>query len=447
MQPDLTRGDINDHLRTLAVPAGVGYFFHTLFNITDTYFAGTVSTEALAALSLSFPIFFIIVSVADGMGEAVTALVGNALGTGDVSGARRTAQNALLLAIGLAAVLSAAGYAAAPVLMRSLGAEGAYLDEALDYINTIIYGTALFVFTFFLNALLNAVGDTVSLRNILIFAALLNLALDWWFVRGGFGIAPMGVSGIALATVLIEGMSALYLFYRFRTKPLYAGMGAFRFDRALLRELFLQGIPPSANFGLMAVGTYIITFFAAPYGREVVAAYGIGMRIEQIILLPAIGLNVAVLAIVAQNSGGRFFQRIEETVRRSLFYGGIVALSGGAVLLAGGEHVMGFFSRDADVIAQGALYLRVEAFIIFPFIIIFTYLAMLQGVKKPAFIFYVSLARQVVAPLLLLTLLARCGFGVLSVWLGVAGIVVSSALLTRWYAVRVLRAMRARLRM
>jgi putative MATE family efflux protein len=436
MQLDLTRGDIRSHIKTLAVPACIGFLFHTLFNVTDTYFAGMISTQALAALSLSFPIFFIIISAADGMSEAVTALTGNALGAGDREGARHIAQNALLSGALLASVLTAAGYAVTPYLMRSLGAEGAYLAEALAYIDIIIYGTGLFVFAFFINALLNAVGDTVSFRNVLVVAALVNVGLDAWFVRGGLGIAPMGVSGIALATVLIEGMSVLYLFYRFARKPLYARLDGFRFDPAVLRELVAQGIPPSANLGLMAVGIYIITYFAAPFGQEVIAAYGIGMRVEQIILMPAVGLNVAVLAIVAQNSGGRLYRRIDETVRRSLLYGGIVSLLGGVAMLLGAEALMGIFSDSSGVIAQGALYLRVEAFIIFPFVVIFTYVAMLQGIKRPSFIFYISLARQVVAPLIVLGLLAWIGFGVLSVWLGIAAIVMSAAAITRWYARR-----------
>ncbi|MHC3995583.1 MATE family efflux transporter [Thiomicrolovo sp. ZZH C-3] len=438
MQLDLTRGSIRSHIRTLAVPACIGFFFHTLFNITDTYFAGTISTQALAALSLSFPIFFIIISLAEGMSEAVTAVVGNALGAGNTDEARHLARNALLFGGLLAIVLTAAGFAAAPALMQALGARDAYLEEALAYINIIIMGTGFFVFTFFLNALLNAVGDTVSFRNVLVAAAVINVALDAWFVRGGLGIAPMGVTGIALATLLIEAMSAAYLFYRLKTKPVYRAPSPFRLDPAALGELIRQGIPPSANLALMAVGIYIITYFAAPYGQEVVAAYGVGMRIEQIILMPAVGLNVAVLAIVAQNSGARRYERINETVKRSLYYGGIVAVIGGLLLLSGAESVMGFFSDVPGVIAEGALYLRVEAFLIYPFVIIFTYVAMLQGVKRPAFIFYISLLRQIIAPLAVLWLLTQIAPGALSVWLGIGGVVVSAAIITLWYARQIL---------
>ncbi|MBU1642938.1 MATE family efflux transporter, partial [bacterium] len=80
MQLDLTRGNIRDHMKTLAIPATVGFLFHTLYNVTDTFFAGQISTQALAALSLSFPVFFMVIAVAAGMSEALTALVGNALG-------------------------------------------------------------------------------------------------------------------------------------------------------------------------------------------------------------------------------------------------------------------------------------------------------------------------------------------------------------------------------
>ncbi len=438
MQIDLTKGDIGKHIQTLAIPASIGFFFHTMFNVTDTYFAGLISTQALAALSLSFPIFFIIISVAGGMAEAVTALVGNALGQERKAEAQHIAQNALLLGGMLAVVLTLMGYVWAPFLMMTLGASGAYLAEALGYINIIIIGTAFFVFTFFINAMLNAVGDTVSFRNILIFSALLNVVLDYWFVKGGLGVRPMGMEGIGLATIIIEALSALYLWYRLNRTPFFSDMSVFRFDGKVIQELILQGIPPSVNMALMAVGIYIITYFAAPFGQEVVAAYGIGMRIEQIILMPVIGLNIAVLAIVAQNSGAQIHERIVETVDKALSYGFFMALCGGLLLLGAADILMDIFSNNPGVIAEGVTYLRIEALIIYPFVMIFIYLAMLQGIKKPAFIFYISLARQIVAPLIVLSVLAWMQFGVISIWVGIAAIVTISALLTRWYGANAL---------
>lgn len=434
MHIDLTKDDIKVQIKKLAIPASVGFFFHTMFNVTDTYFAGMISTQALSALTLSFSIFFMMIAIAGGMSEAVTAMVGNALGEKNRQKAVHIALNALFFGLFLSLALTFVGVFSTPYLMPLLGAEGEYLKESLAYINIILYGSVFFVFSFFINALLNAVGDTISFRNILIFSSVLNVFLDYWFVLGGYGIEPLGVKGISYATVIIELITVLYLFYRLTKTPLLEEYKEFSFDRGVFRELIRQGLPPSANMVLMATGIFIITYFAAPFGKEVVAAYGIGMRIEQIILMPAIGLNVAVLAIVSQNNGAKQFERISQTLKLALYYGGVVSLLGMVLLLGGAEEFMLLFSDDANVVKEGALYLRIEAFILFSFVVIFVNLAMLQGIEKPAFIFYISLFRQILAPILLLSLFSFLGLGVLWIWLGIAAIVTFSALITWRYS-------------
>lgn len=444
MHLDLTQGEINVQIKKLAIPASVGFFFHTMYNVTDTYFAGLISTQALSALTLSFSIFFMMLAIAGGMSEAVTALVGNALGKKDTKAAGHIALNALFFGFFLSFVLTFVGVLATPYLMMLLGAHGAYLEESLAYINIILYGSIFFVFSWFINALLNAVGDTVSFRNILIVSSVLNIVLDYWFVFGGLGVKPLGVGGISSATVVTELMTAIYLFYKLTKTPLLRGYKEFTVDTAVFKELIAQGLPPSANMVLMAAGIFIITYFAAPFGQEVVAAFGIGMRIEQIILMPTIGLNVAVLAIVAQNNGAGHYERIEETLKTALYYGGIVSLVGMVLLLVGAEGFMHIFSNDENVIAQGALYLRVEAFMLFSFVVIFVHLAMLQGIAKPNFIFTISIFRQIIAPLLLLSLVSFLGLGVLWVWLSIALIVTFSAFVTWRYSRGKLRAVSKR---
>ncbi len=434
MNIDLTQDDIATQIKKLAVPASVGFFFHTMYNVTDTYFAGQISTQALSALTLSFSIFFMMIAFAGGMSEAVTALVGNALGEKDEERAFHIALNALLFAIFLSVVLTLIGVLSTPYLMQLLGAHGVYLKEALDYINIILYGSVFFVLSYFINALLNAMGDTVSFRNILIVSSFLNILFDYWFVYGGVGIAPQGVRGISLATIITELITMLYLFYRLKKTPLFGSFKGFTVDSSVYKELLRQGFPPSVNMIMMATGIFIITYFVAPYGKEVVAAFGIGMRIEQIVLMPSIGLNVAVLAIVSQNNGAGEFERIEETVKLSLYYGGIISFIGMLLLLGGAEQFMSFFSDDVRVIQEGVIYLRVEAFILFAFMVIFVYLAMLQGIKRPGFIFYISIFRQIIAPIILLSLFVYLGLTIVWVWIGIAMIVTFSAVITWIYS-------------
>ncbi|MDA7816571.1 MATE family efflux transporter [Sulfurimonas sp.] len=435
MHIDLTQGDIKQHMLKLAVPAVVGYLFHTIFNVTDTYFAGTISTNDLAALSLSASVFFMLLAIAIGMSEAVTSLVGNALGEKDTQKAQSTTLNAIVFAVLLSVVLSIFGLVSIPYLVNALG-DPSYFTQTLDYLNPILYGVVFFIGSFFLNALLNSIGDTKSFRNILIFTAFLNIFLDYMFVE----YFEFGVTGIAYATIICEIIIMSYLFYKVQRTKLWSGFENFTYDGTIIKELLKQGFPPSINMFMMAFGMYIITYFVAPFGKEAVAAFGIGMRIEQIFLMPVVGLNIATLAIVSQNNGAKAYERISPTLHVAIKYGWMISTAGVMSFLLFAEYFASLLTSDVLVIEQTALYLRVSGLASYGFVVIFMYIAMLQGIAKPAVIFPVSIYRQVVAPIIVFTLLAMFGFGILSMWVGLDMIIFSSAIYLWWYGEKKLRA-------
>lgn len=438
MHIDLTRGIIRQHIVKLAVPAVVGYFFHTMFNVTDTFFAGLISTQALAALSLSASVFFMVLAIGIGMSEAVTSLVGNALGEKDIAKAQHIALNAIAFGILLSLVLSVLGVFSVPYLVEALG-DPSYVVETLEYINLILYGAVFFVGAFFFNALLNSVGDTKSFRNVLIVTAFLNIILDYLFI----GYFNMGVGGIAMATVIAEAITMFYLSYRVRQTKLWCGFSAFTYDGHVMKELLKQGLPPSVNMFMMALGMYIITYFVAPFGKEAVAGFGIGMRIEQVFLMPVIGLNIATLAIVSQNNGAKAYGRITPTLRLGIRYGWIMSTLGVTSFLLFADYFASLLSSDPAVIEQAALYLRVAGVASYGFVVIFIYIAMLQGIGKPAVIMPVSLYRQLIAPVVVFTLLAMLGLGILSLWIGLDMIIFSSALFLCWYGEQQLKRLEA----
>jgi len=434
MDLDLTQGVIKGHIIKLAIPAVVGYFFHTMFNVTDTYFAGLISTQALAALSLSASVFFMVLAVAIGMSDAVTSLVGNALGEKNISQAQNIALNSIVFALFLSVVLCFLGVLSVPYLVEILG-DPSYMKETLAYINLILYGAFFFVGSFFFNAFLNATGDTKSFRNILIVTAFLNLFLDYLFVKH----FNQGVSGIALATVISEAITMFYLFYKVMHTKLWVGFRAFKYDNEIIKELLKQGFPPSINMFMMAFGMYIITYFVAPFGKEAVAAFGIGMRIEQIFLMPIIGLNIATLAIISQNNGAKAYVRIPDTVRLGVRFGWIFSTIGVTSFLLFANYFAEFMTSDALVIQQTALYLRVSGIASYGFVVIFIYIAMLQGIAKPAVIMPVSIYRQLIAPIIVFSVLSWMGLGILSLWIGLDIIIFSSALFLWWYGEKKLK--------
>jgi len=301
MTQTLTTRPIPALIREVAVPASVGFFFNTMFNAVDTWYGGRISTQALAALSLSLPVFFLIVAVGSGLGAGTTALIGTALGKGDRRAAETFAAQGLFFAIAVSAVLTLAGIAGSRPLFSSLGASGEYLRISLAYMDVIFAGSIFFVTNYMLSAILNALGNTKPFRNFLIAGCLLNAILDPWFIYGGFGVPPMSFAGIALATILIQAMGSAYLFFKVRQTPLMAAccLESFRPRLTPCLEIARQGLPAAANLFTIGLGIFVITYFVSGFGKEAVAAYGAAMRIEQIMLLPTIGLSTATLAIVA----------------------------------------------------------------------------------------------------------------------------------------------------
>jgi putative MATE family efflux protein len=405
-----------------------------MFNVTDTFFAGKISTQSLAALSLTFSIFFIVIAIAGGMSQGVTALIGNALGEKNEKHAKQVVFHSLILAVLLAIILTITGLLVSPFLMKILGAKGAYLSEALSYIYVIILGSLFFVGVFFSNAMLNSIGNTKIFRNFLVVGFFLNTILDFWFVKGGLGIQPLGVKGIALATIIIEFLGMAYMLFNLKKSHLLQDMPKFKFDRKIMFSFLKQGIPPTINMLLMALGMFLITYYISPFGKHAVAAYGISVRIEQIILLPSIGINVAVLSLVSQNNGAKQFERVKETVLMAKKIGFVMWIVGMFFIYGFGEYMMKIFTSDSIVIESGLGYLYAAATALYAYILVFINVALLQGIKKPALLIYLSLFRQLIIPVALFSLLSVLNAPLTFYWWTIALIIWCSALFMLWYA-------------
>ena len=419
---DLTQQPIPYLLRKLATPVGTGFFFSTMFNAVDTYYGGRISTKALAALSLSFPLFFVILAMATGIAMATTAITGHNLGAGNREEAELHAAQALSFALIHALMLTAFGLVAAPTVFRLLGAEGDYLRHALDYMNVMFGGAVFFIGNHTLNALLSATGDTRSFRNFLIAGFFFNLALDPVLIYGWFGLPPLGLAGIPAATVIIHMFGSIYLFTRVAKSGLISrhSWHLLAPRRAPYLKLLSQGFPASLNMLTVAIGIFIITWFIGDYGKEAVAAYGIGTRIEQIVLLPVMGLNMATLTLVAQNSGAGKFSRVRHTVRTAFRAGLAMMALGTALVFFAATPLMRLFTADPAVLANGTVFLRIEALTLGAYVVLYLNNSALQGLQKPGFALLIGLFRQIAAPTLAFSFLAhRLKLGLPGIWWGI----------------------------
>lgn len=446
---NLTEDPIPAIIRRIAVPASVGYFFNVMFNFVDTYFGGRISTDALAALSLSFPVFFIVLAMGGGIGQGATALIANALGEKDHGKARTCFTQAIVFSVAAGIVLTIAGLLAAPPLFRLLGAAGDYLRISLEYMNVIVSGSLFFLLQSTLVSVLNARGDTKVFRNTLIGGFIANCILDPWFLYGGFGVPAMGFAGIALATVVIQFAGCIYIFRHVTKTELWHGVTArdFKPQPAVLRDIAGQALPASLNMLTVALGIFVITGFISRFSKEGVAAYGIATRIEQMVLLPTIGLNFAVLTLVGQNNGARRLDRVRESWTTCIRFGLLMMVGGGVVVYLTRAWMMRLFTTDPRVLEAGTDYLGIAAVTLCAYVILFQTVFMLQGLKKPIFGLWIGLYRQVAAPMIVFHLLGfTLGWGLWGIWCGISLVNWSAAVFTLFFGLASLRRAEAGLR-
>ena len=283
-----------------------------------------------------------------------------------------------------------------------MGSDAAGIALTREYLDIIFYGTFIVMIQISLNGALNAQGDTKSYRNVLIFSFFLNIFLNPLFIWG-YGIVPAyGIGGLAIATVIAQSIGTIYLAYKINSCKLrkYLSIKCFIPKFNLLKELFAQAMPIMISMLFIGVGIFNILYFIGQFGDLATAGYGAALRVEQVFLLPVIGLNTAVLSIGGQNFGAKNYNRIRELYTKALFFGSSFMAVAGVVLFFGAEFFVSQFTDNVEAIYHGAIYLKVAALIAPIYPVFFITTAVFQALKKPIYSLYLSVLRLTAFPFL-----------------------------------------------
>ncbi len=440
---DLVHDDLKTLIRRIALPASIGWIFNTLFNVVDTYYAGHLDTLALAGLALSFPVFFIIIAIGSGIGTGTTALLANAYGANQPQKGQLIICNAIVLAGVFSLAITLGGFLWSDNLLHAFGVVGKSFDFGVSYLRILFLGSGFFIFNATLNAMLASKGDTKPYRNFLIIGFFMNLILDPLFIKGWFGFPKMGTGGIALATILIQIVGTLYLISRLkrRSQHPFHGFCLRAVTWKIQREILTQGIPASLNMMTIAIGFFVINRYVLLYGGDfAIAAYGVATRIEQIALLPALGLNIAALSLVGQNYGAGNFQRIRTIYRLTLRYSVTIMTLGMILVYPLAPRLIALFNDNPSVIAIGTQFLRIEVIAFNTYVLMGISNSVLQGLKRPKMIFFIGVTRQFILPMIIFPFLGGTrAMGILGVWWGIVLITWTSAIFSIAYTIHTLR--------
>ena len=316
VKPRLTSDPIAPLLFKMTLPVMGGIIALMLFNLVDAYFIGLLGTEALAAVTFTFPVTFTLISLSIGLGIGTSAVVARLLGANSLQLVKRRTTDAALLALVLSLLLTLIGWFTLEPLFRLLGVTSELMPYIRDYMQIWYLGTIFVVLPRAISSALRASGNTLVPGLVMIGSALLNAILDPILIFGWGPVPAMGVQGAALATLISWMMLTLAIFILPQVRQQLLS-----FDRPAIKEVLESwmiigkiAVPAIISSILTPVSAAILTRIVAGYGNEAVASFGVGSRIESISLIVVFALSMTLPPFVSQNLGAEQIRRVYQGV-------------------------------------------------------------------------------------------------------------------------------------
>ncbi len=357
----VTDGNLTRAVFSLTVPMLVASVLQNVQSLIDLFWVGHLGPRAVAALAMSGTLLMMLFPVVMGLATGVVALVSRHVGARHPRQASVAAAQALLVAVLIGIGTGAAGLPAIGPLTSLFGVEAAVEQLARDYLRISLAG-AVTVFVLFVGtSAQRGAGDAVGPMRIMLLTNIINIFLDPLLIYGGLGIPPLGVSGAALATVaaqlagcvivvvaLVSGRSGLHL------RP-----ATWRWQPPVVKALFRIGMPSTLQMLARSLSAVVLMKIVAACGTAAIAAYGIGVRMHMILLMPAFAFGNAAATLVGQNLGARQPDRARRAAWVATWADILVMAASNALIFACAPWLVRAFNQDPVVLAYGTAMLRI----------------------------------------------------------------------------------------
>lgn len=362
---DLTTGHEGKEIFYFALPMLIGSLFQQLYNMADSIIIGRfVGTEAMAAVSGASPIMFLLTSLLMGITLGFSILVSQYYGSKDMVKVKATIDTSYIFVFLASILITFIGIFFSEPLLEMMNTPENIIKPAKEYLIIIFIGTLFSAGYNSISAILRGLGDSKNPLIFLIIATVLNIILDVIFVIN----FKMGVSGVALATILAQGVAFIFSIIYLNKKHaiLKVDFRKLIYDQDIFIGGLKLGIPSAIQQMLFSLGNIALQSLVNGYGTYAMAAFGAGTKIESFISIPIMNLGAAVSTFVAQNMGAQKFERIKNGVNASLKMASILSVVVAVMFLLFSKQLIGLFNTDPEVIRIGSSYLTIigPAFII-----------------------------------------------------------------------------------
>ena len=351
----------------LTLPAFMGMFVMTLYNVVDTIFIGQyVGTLGIAGLSIVFPVQMMSMGIGQMMGMGGASLISRLIGANNISRAEHALGNAFSGTIILSAIVMVVGLSNPDFWLRLMGSSETILPYARDYFTIIMFGMFFQTFAMSMNTLIRAEGNAKVPMIGMIIGAGANIVLDAIFIIP----LDMGVQGAALATVIAQFISTLYfLSYHFTGKSfLKIHSRNLMIEWGIMKDIMAIGM---ASFAMTVAGTFasvLVNRTVITFGGDVaIGAFGVLHRIMMFALMPGMVIGQGLQPILGFNYGAKRFDRALKIIRMAIVYSSGISIIAFLVLYFAPEPFLRVFTSDAELIAV-SVYAAKRIFFVMPVI-------------------------------------------------------------------------------
>jgi len=356
----------------------IGNFFQQLYHIINSVILGQfVGKEALAAIGAAQPIIFTIVSFVVGIAIGGTIVVAQYFGARDMVRVKKTIDTLYIFIFIASIVLTVVGIISSGPLLRLLGTPEEFFQEARIYL-VVFQSGLIFLFGFNVtSAILRGLGDSKTPLYFLLFSTLVNILLDLLFII----IFRWGIAGAALATVISQAFAffATMWFLNRSNRIFSINFRDMHFDRAIFMQSVKIGLPTGLQQTFVSIGMMALLKIVNSFGTDVVAAYSAAGRIDNLAILPAMNLSMALSTFVGQNIGAGKAERVNSGLWATIRITVIISILMSLLIVLLKIPLMKLFTTDAEVIRIGAKYLLIVGSFYLIFNLMFTVAGVMRG--------------------------------------------------------------------
>lgn len=358
---NLTTGPVLQNLTRLVLPMIFGIVAILSVSLVDTYFVGRLGTNALAALSFTFPITLMITSISIGLSAGAASLVSRAIGGNNLRDAMRLSTDSLVLAVFIVVIISVIGYLTIEPLFRLMGAQGETLTMIVRYMQVWYYSMPFLVVPMVANAIIRAAGDAFWPSIIMIGAAAVNIATTPLLIFGYGPVPALDIEGAAWGTFIAHFSTLIFALYILFFKEKLLALNIPNPKEVVFSwwRILKIGLPASLGSATNPIGIAIVTSLISAMGADTVAAFGVATRVESFAAIPMLALSSAIGPMVGQNWGAKKKDRTLKSIQLAYAICCVWALLLAIIFWIFASPISHLFASDTSVAQDAQQYLYI----------------------------------------------------------------------------------------